>query len=485
MTTLIPKYDQGSVNAINRPFNQKLQEIVSVLDFGADNTGATDATAACQNAINAVRSAGGGTVFFPAGTYLLNGQVNTNAGADTTLNGLLIPFTSPNLETGRIFIRGAGRSTIIKAGSNNMYMIRMSDSNCAVEHLTIDGNSKTSVYGIGLVPENVTTNSTTVFQTFNTFYDLYLLGLTEGIIFRSGIPVSSQDSGCWYNNFNDIAIYYCTRGIWFAGTSGHSAGNNRNNFNNMRIGQNTNTGIQIDDGGTNIFSGVHMEGINVGTSPNTNPTGIFIAQTGASGADNNSNKFFGCIQEVCTVSLNNSNSYSEFYGCEFSFPYSMVLTANPQVLIGSIGLSPQFLPGYTYQSLGQISTNANNVMISPGVYSGLLEMVRQNTVTGPGGSTTSFNFNYGYDVTSVYLVNRGGWADSSTYAFRSSYFYETAEGTFVEASTRIFDQTSGSVTFITDTLRRSASNTGFVQVVVNVNKSSTVFTNWASVTRVA
>ncbi|MDD6356821.1 MAG: carbohydrate-binding protein [Bacteroidales bacterium] len=41
----------------------------NVLDYGADNTGANDATAAIQSAIDAVQNAGGGTVFLPAGTY--------------------------------------------------------------------------------------------------------------------------------------------------------------------------------------------------------------------------------------------------------------------------------------------------------------------------------------------------------------------------------------------------------------------------------
>jgi hypothetical protein len=66
MTTLIPKYDQGSTGAVNRPISSKLAESVSVLDFGADPTGATDSTSAIQAAINASNS-----VFFPTGNYLI------------------------------------------------------------------------------------------------------------------------------------------------------------------------------------------------------------------------------------------------------------------------------------------------------------------------------------------------------------------------------------------------------------------------------
>jgi len=388
--------------------------------------------------------------------------------------------------SGRIFLRGSGRSTILKAGSNNMYVIRLSDSNCGIEHLTIDGNSKTSVYGVGLVPENIVINTTTVYQTFNVIYDLFLTGLTEGFIFRSGLPISAVDSGCWYNIISACEINFCNRGIWLAGTSGHSGGNTRNSFNDIRIGQSTNTGVQIDDGSTNIFSKVHMEGVNTGTSPNATPTGIIISQMSASGIDNNSNKFFGCIQEICTVSLVNANSYSEFYGCEFSFPYSMVLTANPKVLVGGDpSLIPQFLPGYTYQTNSEVPSEPNTIMTTPGIYANNLQMLRQTQTSSSGGSQSSFNFNYTYDVTAVYLVTRGGYVDSSDYAMRSSYWYETVEGTFTEASTRLFDISAGSVTWTSDIVRRSATNTGYVQSQFQVSKASAVFTNWATITRVA
>jgi hypothetical protein len=65
--------------AVGRTVHQKLQEFVSVLDFGADPLGLTDSTAAVQAATDAVHANGGGTIYFPTGTYLVT-MVNAYAG---------------------------------------------------------------------------------------------------------------------------------------------------------------------------------------------------------------------------------------------------------------------------------------------------------------------------------------------------------------------------------------------------------------------
>lgn len=67
MTTLVPKYDQGGTGAVNRNFNLKLAEWVSILDFGADPTGVADCATAYANAM-----AASSRVYFPTGTYLFN-----------------------------------------------------------------------------------------------------------------------------------------------------------------------------------------------------------------------------------------------------------------------------------------------------------------------------------------------------------------------------------------------------------------------------
>jgi len=82
MTTLIPKYDEGATGAVNRPFNQKLQETISVLDFGADPTGANDSTTAIQAAIDSISSPGA-SLYFPRGTYKITGLGDASESTDT------------------------------------------------------------------------------------------------------------------------------------------------------------------------------------------------------------------------------------------------------------------------------------------------------------------------------------------------------------------------------------------------------------------
>lgn len=59
-------YTQGGSGASDRTVQNKMQEFVSVKDFGAVGDGTTDDTAAIQAAIDAVYASGGGTVFLPA-----------------------------------------------------------------------------------------------------------------------------------------------------------------------------------------------------------------------------------------------------------------------------------------------------------------------------------------------------------------------------------------------------------------------------------
>jgi hypothetical protein len=74
-------YDPAGTGAVPTTVQTKLRETVSVLDFGADPTGATDSRAAIQNAVNAAKE-----VLFPPGEYLVSSSINVPNG--TWLTGV-------------------------------------------------------------------------------------------------------------------------------------------------------------------------------------------------------------------------------------------------------------------------------------------------------------------------------------------------------------------------------------------------------------
>lgn len=94
-------YTQGGTGSVNRTVENKLQEFVSVKDFGAVGDGVTDDTAAIQAAIDANPN---GSIFFPEGTYMFaditvstgvmilceNGQAETSTNANGTAAGKVV-----------------------------------------------------------------------------------------------------------------------------------------------------------------------------------------------------------------------------------------------------------------------------------------------------------------------------------------------------------------------------------------------------------
>ena len=115
MTTLIPKFDLkdgGStpVGAVNRPINQKLEEQVSVKDFGAIGDGTTDDSVAVQNALQS----GAKSIFFPKGTYKFNATINKAP-----------YFSSPPCLIGE----GNGWETVFIAQSSSTAILSMQQTN--------------------------------------------------------------------------------------------------------------------------------------------------------------------------------------------------------------------------------------------------------------------------------------------------------------------------------------------------------------------
>lgn len=171
-------YDPSGSGAIATTVQAKLRETVSVLDFGADNTGATDCSTEIAAAY-AYATATGGELYFPAGTYL--GQFTFNGEAP---------------------VRGAGqRRTVLKPSNTSSYCVRLfgsgGDANLGA---TLSNLSITSTAGTGTG---------------------LLCGNSAGSGFSNGLVERLEISGFADNLLLNSAIMCTFRAIWSAnGTYG-------------------------------------------------------------------------------------------------------------------------------------------------------------------------------------------------------------------------------------------------------------------------
>ena len=68
---------QSGTGAVTRTAQAKMQDVVSVKDFGAVGDGVTNDAAAIQAAVNSLPATGGG-LYFPTGTYLIGSAITIN-----------------------------------------------------------------------------------------------------------------------------------------------------------------------------------------------------------------------------------------------------------------------------------------------------------------------------------------------------------------------------------------------------------------------
>lgn len=317
-------------------------DVGHALRYGENTTpGTTDMRAALQATID-VQRAGGPDAYWPAGIY----GIGSVAGDSVIDDGLVIGFTSANDTAERVSIRTDGRATVLQALDDDMVVIRMADSHSDIQRLTIDGNGHGGVWGIALVPEDMAQTVSVVHQLYNRVA-AYILNCEEALVLQCGPRVLGVDSGCWYNE-PDIFAIQCTRGIWLRNPPNTASQVNRNTFRG-RIGQGVNTGVQIDSGSTNVFSALHLEGVNTGTSPNATPTAVKIAASDAWGSDNNYNDFAQCFLEGNTRDLDNANSQTRIFGGSWAASKFGGGGVKPKVMvIGDPSVTPLVLPGMEY-----------------------------------------------------------------------------------------------------------------------------------------
>ena len=301
-------------NAVGRTVHQKLQDIVSVQDFGATGNGTTDDTVAIQNAINSFASTGG-TLYFAPGTYKVTSSINVNKPM-RLIGGpqgqKYFPATDPAV---KLLWGGAAGGSVIKLGGFGAAFC-----GGGIENFCIDGNyiaanglhikDYQQGYFNSIAIINVATNGLLFENTTGsgnpsgmcTFDDLYIAawddtatnlnanginingandsaaeGVTQ-LVFRRARITHANGAGVLIGDFGDTFTWellwvfrpnvYSGNGVWFASTLSRAS-----NGNHLFMNPSISAGMRFDTPGQLLHRVINL---NDSPDQNTNISGPVV-----------------------------------------------------------------------------------------------------------------------------------------------------------------------------------------------------------------
>ena len=266
-------YTQGGTGSVARTVTNKLQESVSVKDFGAVGDGVTNDTTAIQAAITAVNAAGGGVLLVPPGTYIVSAllmKINVRIvgqGQESCI------FKSSHTGYGLKMISATNGSTSVQTSVENIKFVNTNGSNTDGGYVDVAGtfvnlfNCQFNGFKYGVIFDQ--TELATIRQcqfAGNLRAGLWLVNGAEYTVGASGGFTNRIDvAEC---QFNEGAAAYC---VIDDGGYVHSFDNNNYNagLSHMLIaGANpvsvTNSEFESAASTSIIFSNISAGGVTVG-----------------------------------------------------------------------------------------------------------------------------------------------------------------------------------------------------------------------------
>jgi parallel beta-helix repeat protein len=244
MTNIVPQYDQGSTGAVNRPFTQKLQETVSVKDFGAKGDGTTDDTVAIQACLNSfTQSTGGGTVYFPPGTYIVSASLIVD------VSGMTLIGTKGSTWIKRKNSVAADTMNLLQTGYQGRYTPGATIYDFTMIGMGFDGNKANNTVGVN---DNFDEGVSLLYAARCYIADCYVKN-----VLRIGIALSTgaNDSivtGCVVEGCNEGGIYSeVSSNVKFIGNTVKTSSTSTYNIGNICFNQITSGVIS----GNNVISG--------------------------------------------------------------------------------------------------------------------------------------------------------------------------------------------------------------------------------------
>ena len=361
-------YNEGGTGAVNRTVQSKLQERVSVKDFGAVGDGSHDDTAAIQATIDSLSQAGtGGVVYLPAGTYKVTSNLNitwpNGANQDTparvTIEGegadisyiydyrtsvssggcITIDFSA--VPGSRFFTPNFGGFSLIKKVNATTY------------------NAGTNVYSLG-------TGTALYLNTvpdIGTFSDIRIIGYNTGI----------QCIDCLAMNFTNINISLADLGITAASASFSEP--TQFNFTNCTIAGVKSVGCYIIGGGPVRFEGGVFEivGCMSGSSKSVAaaiyyqntaflPTGLIVDGT-----------YFEANQGAADIYIDNlvsvtARAVDNIYNCTFARSSATLYTTNNIYIANNSGTATNIVNtvGNGFKGFSPYTASSSRLYIADG-----------------------------------------------------------------------------------------------------------------------
>jgi hypothetical protein len=194
-TQASPSFTATGTGAVSRSLSSKLNESVSVRDFGAVGDGVTDDTNAFINAL-AARNC----VHVPTGTYLITATVSVPVGRA---------------------LYGLGNKSVIKCQSDTFNALELRAGYATVRNLKIEGgDAAVKLYGYS--SECVE----------NHLHDLHIVGPKTGLLLDG---YTDTNKPCYWNSFNRILIEQPTVNGVHLVKSGAGDTPNANVFSRVRV----------------------------------------------------------------------------------------------------------------------------------------------------------------------------------------------------------------------------------------------------------
>ena len=181
------EYDPPFAGALTTGYTveDKLSQTVSVKDFGAVGDGVTDDTVAIQAAVNAVGAIGGGSVYFPAGTYKISNEITVNS-------------------IGVVLIGASRWATLIRQHTPNLGIFKIMSMFCGVKALSFmyagtPASGATAIYVEG---------------SYVTLEDFVIRSSHTGIHYKNGVAgrvidfeiLDYESAGLIAESLNDLFV---------------------------------------------------------------------------------------------------------------------------------------------------------------------------------------------------------------------------------------------------------------------------------------